>query len=1347
MAPKHHSGFSSGRTVKAKDLHYIQRTADAELLAHCRAGRPAYILHSPQMGKSSLIAHTAENLNATGHHAVLIDLSQFPLPPREEEWFDKILGILDDSLDLETDAATWCEHHQALPPDSRLMRFVTEVVLPAITSPLILFIDEIERTEMLPFREHFFTWLSTLYEARATDSNFYRLSFVVCGVATPSQLIPPGGPLVFQWSHRVVLSDFTLQEILPLAEGLSLPTDTAIEAVTWIFRWTNGHPYLTQLLCQLLEEQHRTAWLESEVDDCVQHFIHSPQGLREPNLQLVRTALTEPDLDGDSLLEPYLALLEGRRDDLHKNPSALERLRLVGVLREDDEDIAIRNPFYAEVFSTDWVKRHLAVPSQVSPAPTPQAISLPPDSPTLQTLPPPPAPQQSFVMAASLFLIGVGLLIWFLREPSSTPLPATSPQVATLSTEGPRASQTQEALTHAQEKIQQLETTIAEYQRLSNEEQGRIEAQRNQLTTQLQSQESTLSDLLTKNEALENTLLDHQQSAQQARLQFESDKAKLAGTLAAATTEREAAQLEAKTLKTALLKQAALAPSEIKELLADRKQLETQLYTANNKLTKVAQTAQELTDELAQEKLNAQSKELRLDREQAKLQTQLTTLQAELKHTKETLSRAEQQSQDQHTLAQQELARLQQTRATLQHDVTEKERLLTEHQHRLAALETQANAYQQDLQAVGETNATLTAQLHHAQQGATEKQNRATELEADLLQHQQATDAQTRALQQERDQLSQKLVKTQAALETTNNRMTTLTTQLGSTKQELEHRQVALRDIHTASTEQTNLANNQLASLMQTRSALETRLESQEEALSQAKQRIAELEGTTETTKTVSQALAASRTENQDLVAKLSAAEQQLERLQNTLKRTPPSRPHVTSPTDPEGAKIVRMLPLITTALSATSSNTLSDNAHLLWARQAFLFSLRIGGQEWAPIDHSLREGLHAAPIPLKAVGGKIHTLTFDPSGDHVIGGTSEGNLAVWSMGQPLKAPRLLTGHSAGVLSVAVSPDGQHLASGSLDSTIRLWSLSEPNIQPRLLRAHTKGVTSLAFSPDGKQLASGSQDHTIRLWDLPNDQPLPTTLGTHTGRVNAIAYTPDGKMLLSGGDDLTLRVWDLQRKDSAPTLLNGHQQSITTIAMHPSGWIVATGSRDQRIGLWNLRQALLSPTFLEGSSGRISHVQFSADGTWVASVGSDKTVRMWNWREPTQQPIQFPSQKGALEALAISPDGRTMAVGGSSQNVTLWSGTEVLAHAVCDSATENLSYEEWKRMLGGEVQYERTCQNLPLHPSFLEEGKRLAKAGSRNQAQHIFERAKQLDPFLEFDPKKEIEKLLSKKSS
>ena len=114
--------------------------------------------------------------------------------------------------------------------------------------------------------------------------------------------------------------------------------------------------------------------------------------------------------------------------------------------------------------------------------------------------------------------------------------------------------------------------------------------------------------------------------------------------------------------------------------------------------------------------------------------------------------------------------------------------------------------------------------------------------------------------------------------------------------------------------------------------------------------------------------------------------------------------------------------------------------------------------------------------------------------------------------------------------------------------------------------------------------------------------------------------------------------------------------------------------------------------------------------------------------------------------MAISPDGRTIAVGGSSQVVTLWSDTRQLAHAACDAAKENIPFAEWQQIVGEEIPYERTCPNLPLHPTFLEAGKKLAREGSHKQARAIFERAKQLDPYLELDSETELKKFSAKSS-
>ncbi|KZV86644.1 WD40 repeat-like protein, partial [Exidia glandulosa HHB12029] len=101
-----------------------------------------------------------------------------------------------------------------------------------------------------------------------------------------------------------------------------------------------------------------------------------------------------------------------------------------------------------------------------------------------------------------------------------------------------------------------------------------------------------------------------------------------------------------------------------------------------------------------------------------------------------------------------------------------------------------------------------------------------------------------------------------------------------------------------------------------------------------------------------------------------------------------------------------------------------------------------------------------------------------------------------------------LLGHTDWVFSVAFSPAAWHIVSGSEDATIRVWSTETCTTVLGPLHGHSDSVWSVAYHPDGSRI-SGSFDLTVRVWDsLTGDHIL--TLGGHPGIIRSVAYSPDG---------------------------------------------------------------------------------------------------------------------------------------------------------------------------------------------------------------------------------------------
>lgn len=351
--------YVTGGTLSRDALSYVTRQADDDLYSGLTQGQFCYVLTSRQMGKSSLMVRTAARLRETGAGVVLLDLTAIGQNLTAEQWYSGLLTQIGQQLELDDELEEFWDAHPKLGPLQRWMQAIRHILLPRYPGPVVIFVDEIDAVRSLPFStDEFFAAIREFYNRRTEDEELRRLTFCLLGVASPSDLIRDTRTTPFNVGRRIELHDFTAAEAAPLVEGLGQSAEAA-GLLNRILYWTNGHPYLTQRLCQAVAEEAERGTTD-EVDRlCRELFLTHKAQERDDNLLFVRERMLRTEGDLASLLSLYAQVRRGKRVRDDVTNLLISILRLSGVARVTGGYLGVRNRIYELVFDQEWVKTNM----------------------------------------------------------------------------------------------------------------------------------------------------------------------------------------------------------------------------------------------------------------------------------------------------------------------------------------------------------------------------------------------------------------------------------------------------------------------------------------------------------------------------------------------------------------------------------------------------------------------------------------------------------------------------------------------------------------------------------------------------------------------------------------------------------------------------------------------------------------------------------------------------------------------------------------------------------------------------------------------------------------------------
>jgi tetratricopeptide (TPR) repeat protein len=332
------------------DHLYVERAADRQLRTVIDdMGRPAYILVSRQMGKTNLLINMKRE--RVGDIVLYLDLSNRFDSARK--WFRNVIDSLLESYPnffegLEEKIIKQREG-SGFEPNVEFDRHL-RLLLRSCDRRVVIVLDEIDSLVGCSYSDVVLAQIRSMYFSRVNHAEYGRLTYVLSGVAEPSDLIRDKNISPFNIGEKIYLEDFDRSEFDDFIKKAGLDLSSLV--VDSIFKWASGNPRITWDICSEIEDRLLSG---EEISDLTVDSVVDKLYLRDYDrapVDHIRT-LVEADIQIRNAVIAIRYSKSGILDDKIKS-----KLYLAGIIKSIERgELKIKNRVIDDALSDRWIEQ------------------------------------------------------------------------------------------------------------------------------------------------------------------------------------------------------------------------------------------------------------------------------------------------------------------------------------------------------------------------------------------------------------------------------------------------------------------------------------------------------------------------------------------------------------------------------------------------------------------------------------------------------------------------------------------------------------------------------------------------------------------------------------------------------------------------------------------------------------------------------------------------------------------------------------------------------------------------------------------------------------------------------